>query len=247
MRFLKTSALMLSGAALMFGVQSIRDVVHAAGGGVAVGNGDVNGDRKLDISDAVYLLSFLFQGGDPLKEVECPGLPVTGQTKCYGDLEGQWVEQPCEIVGCSGQDGFYKAGCPSEDRFVDNADGTVTDHCTGLIWQKDTADVNGDVKIDAADLLSWCDALAYCENLSFAGHDDWRLPNVRELQSIVDYGRFNQSIDSVFGAVSDLYWSSTTVAGFPGDAWVVVFRDGVVDPLVEKGGQGHVRAVRSGP
>jgi len=39
--------------------------------------------------------------------------------------------------------------------------------------------------------------------LSFTGHDDWRLPNVRELQSIVDYGRANQAIDPVLGAVSD--------------------------------------------
>ena len=45
---------------------------------------------------------------------------------------------------CPGQDGFYQTGCAPDHRFVDNGDGTVTDNCTGLMWQKDTADVNVD-------------------------------------------------------------------------------------------------------
>src|SRR4030095_14070418 len=128
------------------------------------------------------------------------------------------------------QDGQYAAGCPSEGRFVDNGDGTVTDHCTGLMWQKDTADTNGDGQTpdDGSDALPWCAALAYCENLSFAGHDDWRLPNVRELESIVDYGGVRSSIDPVFGALSSVYWSSTTIAGNPPIAWHVDFVSGDV-------------------
>lgn len=251
---------------------------HAAGGhggGVPVENGDVNGDGTIDISDAVYILGFLFTGtnGSPVA-IECPpdlsakvqdleaqlaackaqqgggkGLPATGQTKCYGIVEGQgWTEVPCDQATCQGQDGQHAAGCPSEGRFVDNGDGTVTDHCTGLMWQKDTADVNGDgqVRNDGSDVVSWCDALAYCEKLSFAGHDDWRLPNVRELQSIVDYGRFGPSIDPVFGAFSILYWSSTSVADGPDPAWGVGFFDGFVDNF-GKGNLSFVRAVRSGP
>lgn len=169
------------------------------------------------------------------------GLPDTGQTKCY-DQAG--MEIPCDNATCPGQDGRYQTGCLSESRFVDNGDGTVTDTCTGLIWQKDMADVNGDERHDDQDYLLWCGALAYCENLSFAGHDDWRLPNVRELQSIVDYERFNPSIDPVFGALSLACWSSTTIAVFPDGAWIVSFSRGYVGGGVKDSNVFNVRAVR---
>ena len=175
-----------------------------------------------------------------------PALPDTGQTKCY-DQGG--AEISCASATCPGQDGQYAMGCLSQGRFVDNGDGTVTDTCTGLMWQKDTADTNGEGQIDDADRIQWCAAIAYCEHLSFAGHDNWRLPNVRELQSIVDYGRFNPSIDPVFGALSNVYWSATSDAGNPGVAWLVLFNDGYVDSYNDKGtlSRFYVRAVRSGP
>ena len=122
----------------------------------------------------------------------------------------------------------------------------MTDNCTGLTWQRDTADVNGDGQSTDQDYLPWCEALAYSENLSFAGHEDWRIPNVRELQSIVDYGLFGPSIDPVFVALSSVYWSSTSIAGSPVFAWFVVFNSGHVG----NGGKDfdyYVRAVRSGP
>ena len=100
------------------------------------------------------------------------GLPATGQTKCYA-INGN--EIPCASDTCAGQNGLYATGCASEGRFVNNGNGTVTDNCTGLIWQKDSG--------NDGNPLRWCSALAYCENLDFGGHDDWRLPNVRELQS----------------------------------------------------------------
>jgi hypothetical protein len=59
--------------------------------------------------------------------------------------------------------------------------------------------------------LVWCNALAYCEDLELGGHDDWRLPNVRELQSILDYGRSSPAIDPIFGALPSFYWSSTSI------------------------------------
>src|ERR1041384_2001923 len=80
-------------------------VVHAAeGGGAPAGNGDVNGDGKLDLTDAIYLLSHLFQGGPAPVAIECPapagkGLPATGQTKCY-DESG--AEVACDGGACPG-------------------------------------------------------------------------------------------------------------------------------------------------
>jgi hypothetical protein len=61
--------------------------------------------------------------------------------------------------------------------FVDNGDGTITDQATGLIWMQSDSGVG----------MDWPQALAYCEGSTTAGHDDWRLPNAKELQSIVDY------------------------------------------------------------
>lgn len=73
-----------------------------------------------------------------------------------------------------------------ENIFVDNGDGTISDLATGLMWQAS----------DDGKTRDWKDALAYAEGLKLAGHDDWRLPNAKELQSIVDYTRSVQTTDS---------------------------------------------------
>jgi hypothetical protein len=224
------------------------------------GNGDVNGDNGLDLSDAVYILAFLFQGGDA--PLPCPGaagagggppigspLPTTGQTKCYDDA----VEVACESAMCPGQDGFYQAGCAdAANRFVvneggtpaDTSDDTVLDTCTGLTWQRDTG--NG------AATLSWSEALAYCENLVLGGRDDWRLPNVNALFSLVNRGAENPAIyadDFKFDPNSissqDGYWSSTPYIGDRTPlhvAFQVTFKDGTLNSTA---GPMYVRAVRS--
>ncbi len=101
------------------------------------------------------------------------------------------------------------------NNFVDNGNGTVTDQATGLMWQQ----------ADSGTGLIWGDALAYCESLDMGGHSDWRLPNAKALQSILDYSRSpdttgSAAIDPVFAASSinneggspdyPYYWSSTT-------------------------------------
>lgn len=85
--------------------------------------------------------------------------------------------------------------------------------------------------------------MLYCENLTFAGQSDWRLPNVRELESIVDYGRHNPSIDPIFGAVSGAYWSSTSSTFDPG---LMVDFGGVAVTVggLPTGDAFYVRAVR---
>lgn len=80
--------------------------------------------------------------------------------------------------------------------FQDNGDGTITDLATGLMWQQ----------TDSMDTYNWEDALSYAEDLSLAGYDDWRLPNAKELQSIVDYTKSLQTSQSA--AIDDLFEST---------------------------------------
>lgn len=207
-------------------------------------NGDVNGDGNIDLSDPIGLLTYLFADGLPPQDVmcrHCPAheLPATGQENCYNEA-GSLIA--CDSTECPGQDGFYQAGCPVEGRFVDNGDGTITDQCTGLMWQKDTADIPD----DADDKVKWADALQYCENLKLAGHDDWRLPNIRELHSIVDYGKVDPAIDPVFNAELSRYWSAGTNGSYTNNAWVVSFFSGIVHDH-NKTEAHSVRAVRTIP
>jgi hypothetical protein len=211
-------------------------------------NGDVNSDGTINTSDALYLLRYVFEYQPEPVAIACGDtgegtLPATGQTECYGDSGAT----DCDTPDFPGQDGFYQAGCPMEGRFVDSEDGTVTDNCTGLMWQQATADTNGDQQITREDRVTCQEALQYCESLEFAGHDDWRLPNVRELLSIVDYGCYGPAMDPAFSAESSWsspwYWSSSSYVEFPDHAWLVYFDLGNVSNI-SKSNAYYVRAVR---
>jgi hypothetical protein len=108
--------------------------------------------------------------------------------------------------------------------FVDNGDGTITDAATDLTWmQQDSASLGAGEFGDGT--MDWPDALSFCEELDHGGQTDWRLPNAKELQSLVDYTRSpdttdSAAIDPLFetGGITNLngqedfafYWASTT-------------------------------------
>lgn len=122
---------------------------------------------------------------------------------------------------------FYRcvrgAEIGASNSFTDNGDSTVTDNNTGLVWQQTNATESGtDYQ------FTWQAALSYCENLSLGGNADWRLPNVKELQSIVDYTDAADSTDSVFtfnqtANTGGFFWSSTTDEETPSFADYVCF------------------------
>lgn len=156
-------------------------------------------------------------------------LPDTGQTKCYQAVD-PYAEIPCAGTG---QDGAYSNNPLS---YTDNGNGTITDNNTGLTWQQG----EGGQK-------TWGDAETYCGGLSLAG-GGWRLPSKKELISIVDYGiSSGPTIRQVYfpNATSSDYWSSTTYANNPGNAWYVYFNDGGVLNS-NKDGINYVRCVRGG-
>jgi hypothetical protein len=145
----------------------------------------------------------------------------------------------------TGEDGELKKGVdwPSP-RFTDNTDGTVTDNLTGLIWLEnancpsasrtwsnalsDVTQLNTDGTMNAND----------CGDTSNGGshQTDWRLPNVRELQSLIDYGQSFMALPSTTpfsGVQAYYYWSSTTFEDHPDYAWLVSLDFGRVDDRVK--------------
>lgn len=87
----------------------------------------------------------------------------------------------------------------STNHFLNNFNGTITDSGTGLMWQQGDAGIG----------LKWKEALSYCENLSLGGHQDWRLPDVKEMESLVNL-RLNPPINMNFFSTVGIYWTSTT-------------------------------------
>ena len=127
-----------------------------------------------------------------------------------------------------GQDKTFDVLCVRENStygindFADNGDGTISDHATGLMWAQD------DSGIDTPDGLNWEEALAWVESqnaANYLGYSDWRMPSIKELQSIIDYSRSpgttdSAAIDALFNATAIIneagetdygfYWSGTT-------------------------------------
>jgi hypothetical protein len=252
---------------MLDGVLRNAEAVEGQAGGAekcAAKNGDVNASGAVDLADAVTILGNLFLGNPAELLPLCAssaarGLPDTGQARCF-TCEGV---SRCDVLlppnsPLFGQDSRVNTGCPNDaSRFTDNGDGTVTDNCTGLMWQKRTADVNSDGQSTGADSIPWCNAMIFCSNLGLGGHNDWRLPNVRELESIVDYGRSGPAIDPVFSATSGRYWSSTSIESNPESAWLVEFFGGgpatcaetptpINNGCCDKSCEALVRAVRGG-
>lgn len=124
----------------------------------------------------------------------------------------------------------------SSGGYIDNGDGTVTDMSTGLMWQQNTE--------TEATSLGWTEALDYCEQLELSDYNDWRLPNVNELLTLLDY---KKGIDSSnFTNISkSSYWSSTTRArqGELNHGWHIGFIT-ISLRYSDKGSGLPVRAVR---
>jgi hypothetical protein len=188
-------------------------------------------------------------GGGPAPRL----FPATGQLTCW-NAAGQVV--PC---GGTGQDGDIRAGAALA--YQDNGDGTITDLNTKLTWEKLSDD--GSIH-DKGDVYTWADAFAVKvaalnAGAGFANHTDWRLPNRRELESLVNLEGPVPTVSAPFdtGCVPgcaltacsctavDGYWSSTTYVATPTQAWRIGFFDGSVY-AGNKVALTQVRAVRGG-
>jgi len=167
---------------------------------------DINDDNRVSAWDYIILtLQYGRDGFDTCGAGIAPArVAKTGQNTCY-DSGG--TEINCLDTG---QDGEYQKGViePSP-RFTDHGDDTITDNLTGLIWTQNAQQVSGQ--------MLWSTALTECNDLDYSTYTDWRLPNTRELLSLIDYGEYEYdpalpSGHPFFNVISNLYWTSTTEA-----------------------------------
>ena len=201
--------------------------------------GDLDFDLDVDADDVTIFLEDF--GREPYYN-PCPpntscmgGIPRTGQTTSYASYD----------------DGYYEKGVEWPNPRFTNPDGTtpitgqvVLDQLTGLMWTKD-ADGPGYE-------MEWTSALTYITGMNAGagthGYTDWRLPNIRELLSLVRFGGcYPYTIDpTTFSNVrEDYYWTSTTSACADWRAWRIDMHDG--DPsMYEKIMTHYIWPVRGG-
>jgi hypothetical protein len=146
----------------------------------------------------------------------------TNQTLCYNSSGS--------TVSCTGtgQDGELQKGVTSS--YTDNGNGTITDNGTGLTWQKCSEGQSGaSCATGSATTSTWAAALTYCKNntASLPG-SGWYLPNINQLESLIDFGTTTINTTYFPATVSDYYFSSSTyqIPGFENEFWGVNFADG---------------------
>lgn len=130
--------------------------------------------------------------------------------------------------------GNEMAPTASSDFVLSSDNEVVTDKRTGLIWQKEYDDSG----------KTWQEALKYCEDSTYAGYSDWRLPNKNELLSLLDPGKSNAPYSNFPDMPSRWFWSSSTDVSNPYYAWYMLFNIGSISSYT-KTNHYSVRCVRS--
>jgi hypothetical protein len=244
----------LQGAAFAAMLATLTVAMPAA---AAAPCGDLDASGTVVATDALLLLR---KAVNQPVNIQCRQFPASGQTTPYA---------ADTVSGGAGttvaDDGTLRTGAPAG--FVDNGDGTITDTNTGLMWEK-KGDEGGlhdkDLTLPwsstATDTIwDWLVDINAEGGDGFAGYDDWRIPNIKELQSILDYERAMPSIDPVFHtaciggcSVTECsctgladYWSATTNRVAVAGAWRISFTSQTMNQRA-KDFPLRVRAVRGG-
>ena len=140
--------------------------------------------------------------------------------------------------------------------YTDHGDGTVTDSRTGLMWKQCAEGLSGGTcQTGSFQTFTWANALAHVEGSTFASHTDWRLPNVKELSSLVEECRVSPAINTnrFPNTPSSNFWSGSPSVLLPDTqpdisdhAWYVRFDNGGASFYPRSIDFGGVRLVRSG-
>jgi len=140
---------------------------------------------------------------------------------------------------------LFAATCDTAGRFTVNTDGTITDSSTGLTWKKCLEGLSGnDCATGTAATKTWSQALALTDTVN-----GWRVPNIKELQSIVDETKVNPAIDTACfptpaGTANIYVWSASPYAGNTTTSWVIDFKDGLFWNQVTQTTSINVRLVK---
>ena len=138
---------------------------------------------------------------------------------------------------------------PASQFVVDAAKGTVLDKKTGLMWKRCAEGQSGaECSNGSYSTHDWAGALMQAESSAYSGYNDWRLPNSKELESIVEEKCYGPAINAaVFpNAPSGRHWSGSPNAYGSGGAWYVLFSNGYSYGDGDRGNAGAVRLVRGG-
>lgn len=214
------------------GKWQLLEAKAVAGGGACNSSSDLAKISTL-VDGATTCAAGLLDGRFP---AECPGAP---SRLLATELPGCWDANGDSVMcGGTGQDSETAIGVSRD--YVSNGDGTITDRRTGLMWEALSDD---DSIHDVDSPFTWEQALAKATSLNavaFAGHSDWRLPNILELESIVSHGHVAPAISAIFASSCDpgcsvtacscntasFYWTSTSNLDSPNMAWSVEFLRG---------------------
>ena len=234
-------------------------VTSSKGNGNFLFSGPVPSDCVGNLSDGVSTIPVALANCTPLFGT---GVLATGQATAYPADKNDGIAGAVAVP----DDGTLQLGV--DLNYQDNGDGTVTDLNTGLMWEKklaadgsgggncaDSTQTNRGLRCvnnsyrwsgDGSQETIW-DWLDDLNASNFAGHSDWRIPNVRELESIKDYQAFTPfAISPVFGPTQVIYWSSTTFVQTTTLAWNVGFALNLGVNTGDKTTAHQVRAVRGG-
>ena len=139
-----------------------------------------------------------------------------------------------------------------DSRYTDNGDGTISDTITNLMWKQCSEGQSGDnCSVGSATKHTWQQALQLTQTLNtsggYANQTDWRLPNLKELSSLVEEQCYLPAInETIFpNTVSSSYWSASPFASSSSNAWSVIFYYGD-DNTYGRSFNLHVRLVRAG-
>jgi hypothetical protein len=176
---------------------------------------------------------------DAIVDATLEGAPEAGVEAGGGGTDLTWAQWP---IPNSPSD--VEAGAPNPQSYTNNADGTVTDNVTGLMWQATPTGPDGGTYPE----LALASAPGYCTGLSLAGHADWRLPTVTELASLLDYNATPPLIDVTQfpGTPQNWFWTATPLAGGTGTPWTVHFGIGYTGRTTLPNDPYPVRCVRGG-
>jgi hypothetical protein len=194
-------------------------LISASNGLATPCNGDFTCDGDVDSDDVAEFLNHFgrSQHNNPCDPCILGKLPKTGQTTIY----------------TMGDDGHLQKGvAPPNPRFTDNEDGTVTDNLTGLIWLKNSNCFGFRIWLHAVNDCYYTAADGECGLTDGSSQGDWRLPNYRELISLVDVENHSPALPSghpfTISPPYHFYWTSSTYAENDDNVWILLMDIGLV-------------------